>query len=336
MNKNPKISVLLPMYNAEAHIQEAVDSILNQSYQNFELIIINDGSTDQSLQKVTTLYGNNKKVRLIDQKNHGLIFTLNKAIALSEGELLARMDADDISFPDRFLKQVQLFESTPDLGICGSSTKNFGFNNDISIKSSNDDELKAQLLISPPFAHPSVMIKKSVLTDNNILYDEEYKHCEDFAFWSDLAQHCIFSNVTDISLMYRVHENQITNTFSDTVMEAHYKLCSKNLAKINIHLLKEDFLPYIGHAPPPKGMPYLLDFYFSMLKNNEITKTYNQQSLQKMIEKLLTTQVENFSGVKGLISIYLHNKKLLPPIKAKLVITAVRRGLIKTARTIFK
>jgi len=329
MKNKLKISVLLPVYNAELYIEEAVNSILNQSYKNFELIIINDGSTDNSLNKITKLYGDTKNVRIIDQENHGLIFTLNKGIKLAKGELIARMDADDISLPERFAKQVKLFESVPNLGVCGSSTQNFGFNNDVVIRSNNDNVLKAQLLISPPFAHPSVIIKKSILLENNIKYNDKYKHCEDFALWNDLAEHCVFSNITDILLMYRVHENQITNTFPETVMEAHYKLCKKNLDKIDIKLLKEDFLPYIGHAPPKKGMSYLLNFYNSIIINNRKIKYFNQIALHKMIEKLLIIQIKNFSGVRGLISIYFHHTNLLPKLKFKLFIAAIRRELIK-------
>ncbi|GAA6174011.1 glycosyltransferase [Colwellia sp. KU-HH00111] len=332
MNNNPKISVILPMYNAEDHIQQAVDSILNQTYDNFELIIINDGSTDRSLETISQLYSNNEKVKIFDQTNHGLIYTLNKAIDIADGELIARMDADDISFPDRFLKQVQLFQKQPTIGICGTSTQNFGFNNDISIKPESDSKLKVQLLISPPFAHPSIMVKRAILINNNIKYNEQYKHCEDYAMWTDLAKHCDFSNVADVLLKYRVHEAQVTNMHSETVMEAHYRLCCKNLRKLNIDLLKEDFLSYIGHEAPKKGMQYLLNFYDTMLKNNEHMNCFNQLALQELIQNLLVIQIKSFSGVKGLLFIKNYSPNLLPKIQIKLIYLAIRRDLVKTIR----
>jgi len=329
----PKISVVLPVYNARQHIKEAVDSILNQTFQDFEIILINDGSTDDSLQIMHKNYADNKKVSIINQQNHGLIFTLNKGISLAKGELIARMDADDIAFPERFRKQVELFNLDPELILCSASIKNFGAENNNTFYSSDNDELKAFLLFRPPFSHPAAMFKRTAFTEHHIEYDESYKHCEDFALWSVLANFGNFSNVTDIMLNYRVHENQVTNTFPETVLNAHYRICQKNLAALKVGFAKQDFLSYLAKERHPKGFNAVLTIYQRVGNANKTVERYNQEALERVLAQLISSQIENFYGLKGLL-LARKQYSLVPKQfnSFTLLIKALRRDIIRLVK----
>jgi len=298
---NPKISVILPVYNAEKYIAEAINSILAQSYQNFEFIILNDGSTDSSL-AVINHYQNNPLVTIVTHKNKGLIATLNKGITLAKGEYIARMDADDIAHPERFKKQLALFEVNTELGVCSSSTENFGAETDITIRSADNDNLKATLLFWPPFAHPATMIKRSVLIDNNIAYREEFTHCEDFDLWSQLAPYCQFSNVTEVMLKYRVHPEQVTNSFSEVVLDAHFRICQRNLSALGVTLDRRDFMAFLGKEKHPDGLEGLMSIYQNIIQANTTGKYYQVDMLMTVISKNITTQIVDFYGLKGFLN----------------------------------
>jgi len=294
----PKISVILPVYNAEKYIEEAIDSILGQTYSDFELIVLNDGSTDTSLE-VIKKYCDDAKVKIVSHENQGLIYTLNKGIVLAQGNYIARMDADDIAHPERFEKQLSLFEANPKLGVCSASTENFGAESGVTIRSADNDMLKATLLFWPPFAHPAAMIKRSVLLEHNVRYREEFKHCEDYDLWSQLAPYCEFSNVTEVMLKYRVHPEQVTNSFSDVVLDAHFRICHRNLSPHGVELEKRDFLAFLGKEKHPDGFQRLLSIYQQIIKANGIGKYYAHDALMAVISQKITSQAVDFYGLKG-------------------------------------
>ncbi len=333
---NPIISVILPVYNAEKYIEEAINSILEQTYQNFELIIINDGSTDTSL-SVINQYKKNNKVRIVTQENKGLIFTLNKGIDLAKGQYIARMDADDIAHPERFEKQISLFEANPSLGVCSASTENFGAETDITIRSADNDNLKVTLLFWPPFAHPAAMIKRSVLLAHNIYYREEFKHCEDFDLWSQLAPYCQFSNVTEVMLKYRVHPEQVTNSFSDVVLDAHFRICQRNLLAQGIKLEKRDFLAFLGKEKHPDGFQRLISIYQQIIKVNHIEKHYSKDALMKVVVNIVFNQAIDFYGISGFVKINNSFENIYKYVSfSRLLFGCVRRDILTLIKSFKK
>ena len=209
METPPLVSVLLPVYNAEKYIEESLKSILDQSYQNLEIIIIDDGSTDRSAEIINSF--EDQRVRYLrNETNIRLIRTLNKGIDLAKGKYLARMDADDIAKPERILKQVQLMEYQPKVGVCGSWVNIFGAVKPRTWKyDANNSELYMRMLFKSPFAHPSTMIRCSILRDHNIRYREQFLHAEDYYFWFEMSKYCEFANIQESLLEYRIHENQV-------------------------------------------------------------------------------------------------------------------------------
>ncbi|EGR2064978.1 glycosyltransferase [Vibrio cholerae] len=236
------ISVILPVYNAEKYLSESIASVLNQSYTNIELIIINDGSTDNS-QIIIDEYKNDPRVRVVSRENKGLIYTLNEGISMSRGKYIARMDADDICIIDRFDKQISYMEEN-NLDICGGSyleIDRFGKIVRLRVTPSNPTIINLALVSSVPFAHPSVIMRKSFIEDHNLHYGcENFKHAEDLALWHKFSSlNARFGNVNDVILKYRILSSSLSrvnkkNLIKDTrlINRKHYILCKKSEAKL--------------------------------------------------------------------------------------------------------
>ena len=207
MSENPMISVVMSVYNAEKYLDEAIESILNQTYKDFEFIIINDGSKDDSLKTIRKYEQQDNRIIVISRENRGLIFSLNEGIEISSGKYIARMDADDISLPTRFEKQLQFMEKD-NLDICGSHYYVINQTNkylSTRIVSSNLEFNKIVLVRSVPFAHGSVMFRKAFLIDNSLFYGStQYDKAEDYALWIKFSKHgAKISNVDDFLFKYR-------------------------------------------------------------------------------------------------------------------------------------
>lgn len=212
---NTLISVILPAYNAEKYLRQAVDSILSQTYRNFELLLIDDGSTDSTPQIISG-YKDERIVAIRNEKNLGLIATLNKGIKLSKGEFIARMDADDISLPQRFEKQLEYFAKHPKVAACGTWYYSFNGSSSKRIVKDDADWLRANLLFTSCLCHPSTMIRKGVLTGNTIKYHEEYKHAEDYDLWIEISKMAALGNVQEFLFKYRSHPQQVSEHHNTT------------------------------------------------------------------------------------------------------------------------
>ena len=138
----PNVSVVMPVFNGEAFVKEALESILNQSFKQFEIVVINDGSTDKTQEIVTRLASKDARIRLINHpKNSGLIPCLNEGLELAQGNYIARMDADDIAHPIRLQRQFEFLESNPQVIVCGSYIRLFGEKSGIKTYPLVNDEL---------------------------------------------------------------------------------------------------------------------------------------------------------------------------------------------------
>lgn len=217
----PKISVILPVYNAQTYLRESIESILSQSFKDFELIIINDGSTDQSLEIIQSY--TDERIVLINQSNAGLPISLNRAIAIAKGQYLARQDADDISLPTRLAEQSQYLDEHPACALLGSwadilvgntpsdrSLQHPHFNGDIGLK----------LLFFNCFVHSSVMIRKSALEKSGLYPEEREKFPpEDYDLWLRIAKDFEVANIPKALLQYRELPNSISRTKLEIMQE---------------------------------------------------------------------------------------------------------------------
>lgn len=204
----PLVSVVMPVYNASSFIEESISSILQQTFSDFEFIIINDGSTDNSRNIISSY--TDSRIRIIDnEQNLGVIRSLNKGIELARGKYIARMDADDIALSNRFEKQVAFLESNPDYGLVGGYMQLHPSGTVVRVPTS-DEELKATMLFHNPFVHPAVMIRKSILIRHQLTYDESLFAAEDEGLWFRIAQYCKIANLPEVLVKYRVHDQQVS------------------------------------------------------------------------------------------------------------------------------
>ncbi len=214
MTQEPAISVLLPVYNGETFIREAVESILKQSFKDFELLIINDGSTDKSGIILRDLAAADKRILLIERANAGLVSTLNEGINRARGEFIARMDADDVAYPERLERQYKHIIKKPNLGVLGTFINIINGTGEI-IRVSNypvKPKETAQFLEQGcPVAHPTVMMRrKAVLKTGG--YRKAFSHCEDYDLWlrmSELGYE--IANIPEPLLNYRMHGANVSS-----------------------------------------------------------------------------------------------------------------------------
>jgi glycosyltransferase involved in cell wall biosynthesis len=228
---NPKISVLMPVYNCASYIAESVDSILTQTYEDFELILIDDCSSDGTAEYLESL--SDPRIKFIRKpQNTGLTNSLNMGLEIACGEYIARMDGDDISLPDRFGKQVEFMDSNPDVVVCGTFFLVIGSEDKFTPNLSNDS-LVMDLMINSPIAHPTVFIRNSVIKANHIRYDPVYESAEDYKMWTVLSEYGALANVSEILLHYRIHPEQTTNRRAKTQGELAKKIAFEYTKRIS-------------------------------------------------------------------------------------------------------
>lgn len=211
----PKISVIMPVYNSEKYLSEAIDSILNQTYGDFEFIIIDDGSTDSS-QEIVRSYTDPRIRFYINEHNMGVAATLNRGLDLATAEYIARMDSDDISELCRFEKQVEFLDQHKSVGVVGSALRNFGegISEQIVEFSTDVEQAKVDMIYSCPLGHPTIMMRSCVLHENNLHYQKSYEGFEDFALWWRIGEYWDIVSMKMPLLRYRKHASQVTKNKS--------------------------------------------------------------------------------------------------------------------------
>lgn len=210
--KDPTITVLMPVYNVEPFIKEAIESVLNQSYSDFELLIIDDASTDDTVNRITAF--SDSRIKLIKKpKNLGLIDSLNLGIKLAKGQYIARMDGDDISTPDRFQKQLDVLLNNPEIKACGCWLQRFGNHGKIIKHKEFHEEILTELLMQCSMSLGSVMFEKKAF--ENYSFDENKKHVEDYDFWSRVSWISKLYNIQEVLYHYRSHDTQVTKLYYD-------------------------------------------------------------------------------------------------------------------------
>jgi len=241
MNINPKVSIIMSVYNGDKYLDRCVKSILNQSYPYFEYIIVDDGSNDNTRNILESI--NDSRVNIIHQENIGLTASLNKAMLLSKGEYIARQDADDISLPDRLEKQVEFLENHKDYVLIGSDSYLINeANEQIGIYKlpKTDTEIRWTMLFRNPFCHSTVMIRADILRSKNITYNEYLKTAQDYDLWSRIIKFGKTENMENALGEYRVHPDQLCQLYNTEQQNNALKTSKTNLANLGFNLSEED------------------------------------------------------------------------------------------------
>jgi glycosyltransferase involved in cell wall biosynthesis len=225
---SPLISVVLPVYNVEKYIKECMDSILNQTIQDFEILVIDDCSTDSTLDIIDSY--SDDRIKIIKKKdNKGLIDSLNIGFKTAKGKYIARVDGDDINALDRFEKQLNILESKPEIKACGCWLQIINQPNKIIKHKETHKEISSELLTKCPMSLGATMLVRSAYLDYK--FDESKKHIEDYDFWARTAWVCEMYNIQEVLYYYRVHDNQVSSL--------HYKVQEKGDIEIKLNLFKE-------------------------------------------------------------------------------------------------
>lgn len=211
-----KLSVVMPVYNSSEYLVESIESTLCQTFSDFEFIIVDDGSTDNSIELIESF--KDPRIHLL-QSSHNFIQSLNWGMKSAKGKYIVRMDSDDKMLPHRLEFQYNYMESHPNIGICGSWIRTFGTFEDTYVFSDKHEVLICNMLLQNPLCHPSVIIRKDIL--ETILwskgletYKEEYKYAEDYKLWCDLVISGVkISNIQEVLLLYRCSKKQVTSIF---------------------------------------------------------------------------------------------------------------------------
>ena len=234
MPKSPKVSVLTPVYNTNpVHLREMIESILNQTFTDFEFLILNDSPDNAEIEKIILEYADADKriVYLKNDKNMGITPSRNKLLKKARGEYLAIFDHDDISVPTRLEKEVAYLDSNPWVGVVSGWLQYFGTESTIMSTPEHDMDIKINLTNKCSIAHTAAMIRKSVLTDNNIEYEEYYTPAEDYRLWARLIDLTHFYNLQEVLVKYRWLRNNTTTKQWGAMSAAHDSITTELINK---------------------------------------------------------------------------------------------------------
>lgn len=310
----PEISVIIPVYNAASFLYESIESILNQTFSDFELIILNDKSTDGSLEIIKSFQSKDNRIIIIDkEQNVGPANLRNEGINAAKGTYIALMDADDIALPTRFEKQIAVLKNNPEIGVCGTWFTFFGSKKDKIIKhNTNPDAIKVSFLHSCNIGNPTVMFKKEVLGD--LKFDNEYVPVEDYDLWSRLLAKTNFYNIPESLLNYRQHNNNISKTKIDNVNRSVKKVKINQLAALEINPADSKIDFYLNAISFKKGLSpeeiiETINASKLLLSQNEKLRYFNQEIFQKHITKNLIRTIRNAGSYKRSFFKHLKNNE---------------------------
>ncbi len=297
MEGNPLISVLVPIYNSSRFLEDSIRSIINQTYSNFEIIIVDDSPTDDgSLAILQSL--DDKRIKYIKPPERlGMVKSLNYAAQIAKGDYFARMDADDISHSKRFQLQVMYLVNNPNISVVGCNCYKIDENNKITgalVHPISDEEIKAKLLFNSAIIHPSVMMRKNVLLDN--LYDENCFCCEDYELWSRLMSRYNFHNLSEKLFKYRILDNGMMQTQLNAVKndDKYYQRHLSVMTKIYDHVME-----YYGISGDSLHNNYQ-DLLFAK-RINKYSYEERDQFLQSC-KKIIETKCNNSEYIKKCIA----------------------------------
>lgn len=287
MDNSPSISVILPVYNAGKFVSEAIKSILDQTFADFELLVINDGSIDSSELMIKS-FSDHRIVYLNNEGNKGLIYTLNRGIQFARGKYIVRMDADDVCYPNRFQIQFDFMESNPDVAVCGAQMEDYDKMKLISRVETNSLKLKASLLFTCVLSHPTVIMRSEIIKSNDYFYDTAYPHAEDYELWSRIARKFKIANIKNSVLAYRFHDQQVSRVYND-IQVSGMKKCQMEQFQFTGFLASDselDLHSRISSLNFEKNISFFVDaltWLNKMLNAPQLNEVYSHDALKSVI-----------------------------------------------------
>ncbi len=284
----PQVSVLMPVYNNEAYVKEAIESMLNQTYSDFELIVLDDCSTDNSA-NVIKQFDDKRIIYHCNAKNLGLANNLNVGLKMARGKYIARMDGDDISLPTRLQTQVDFLERNTDIDLCSCGLEKFGTEHDIWIRETNPEQVKITMLFYSPILHASSVWRREVFEKHNLYYNQDAFPAEDYDLWARAVFYCKLVNMPQVLYRYRIHGIQVTKT-DDRAENRIQDIRNRYLTKALPSLSNEDRVAFIDKYLQQtdatlKNVKVLKPIYKAVVKANKQDGFFDTHLLNKRLNR---------------------------------------------------
>jgi len=305
----PLLSVVLPVYNGAKDVRQAIDSLLAQTFTDFEILVINDGSKDETAQVLNRI--SEPRIRILHQDNMGLARTLNRGISLSRGRYIARQDQDDLSRPTRFEKQLAFMEANQECALLGTWAEIWRDNapsGRYHDHPTDDPSIRFELLFNNPFVHSSVVLRKdAVLSVGGYTTDKSRQPPEDYELWSRLSRRYMVANLPERLHIYREVHSSMSRTGPNPFLEKLVLVCSENIAHsigssevspeiVDIAALTHSAIQYISpHPDLMKMVQVLLDAGHRIAKASP-----NSDVLQRLEERINILHRQYFGHLNNL------------------------------------
>lgn len=297
---NPQISVVMPVYNCIAYIKESVGSILAQTFIDFELLIIDDHSTDGTYEYLQQL--SDPRIVLIRKtQNSGYAKSLNMGLDRAKGKYIARMDGDDIALPERFAKQVAYMDNDPEVLVCGSSYQIVGTDTIVQLPLTYE-AAKVVSIMNVPVAHPTAFIRQSVLIQHQLRYNEQLEPTEDYDLWTRILEIGKIENLPEVLLLYRKHSEQESITKYNRLLTAAVEIRERQLKKLLTFEKKNysvlfaiDVLTKQALVIDTGSIKKIVQLLTDMHKNNLIKKMYDDSLLCNFLREIWLFYIPQFN-----------------------------------------
>lgn len=227
----PRITVLMPVWNGGAYLPAAIRSVIGQTFADLELLVVDDGSTDDSVAVARAF--DDPRIRVLGPSEHrGVAATLNRGLDAARGALVARMDADDVSLPNRLARQAGFLDAHPEVGLCGAWARTLGPDPAPLVTPTEPDRLAASLFFGNSLVHPSVVLRTSVLKAHALCYDPGYNSAEDYELWARMASVTRLATVPEVLVLLRTHAAQASIVRAPEMRAAGGRVLTRQLRRL--------------------------------------------------------------------------------------------------------
>jgi methyltransferase type 12 len=240
--REPLVSIVMPIYNSETYLDEAILSIIHQTYQNWELLVINEfGSNEEGKRIINRYAAIDSRIRLIqNSKRLGIAESLNEGLRQAKGEYIARMDGDDISLPKRIEKQVEFMEENNDILLCGVQVEVFGSEKWDWKLETDPARIRTDALFYSPCVHPTIFFRREVIYKYNVFYNKEYKASEDYDFFTRVLEFGEIANLKEVLFKYRLYGTNATYINNNIGFKIYSDVMERQFHKLGIDFSRQE------------------------------------------------------------------------------------------------
>lgn len=278
----------MPVYNVASYVAEAVKSVLEQTFEDFELIIIDDGSTDETY-NIINQFNDRRIIKLQNKINLGIAYTLNEGISMAKGIYIVRMDGDDISLKERFEKQICFMNDNPDLLLSGTymeAISEKGTSLQIYKKPVDQENIKIGLFFGhTSFAHPSIIIRKEVMDSYHLRYDSAFRYAEDYDLYCRSSQYALMANIPECLIQYRIHDESVSRKYNIQQQHDARLALYLHLLRLGLPFTPEDFMLHSSIAFPSDDLCFseekIQSWFKYVLNWNTLMNHYDKEQFEK-------------------------------------------------------